>query len=333
MAKNAYRKKSFTRSASASISVVAGMVGILLAAWLIYGTVTIDPFIWGRFAEELIIAVCALFALRLICVIPLPKWVSIACLILLPAGIALYGVLIAEGDATVLGRLMSLAAGSAFALLCARELDTKPDSTLLAALLITACLPSLIGSQTTVLTEIMRALTMAGIFMALLAVRQKSPLYLYLAALGFALGGAANLYASFAGAGAGIGAVLLAPKRTRSSWILPVVLMAALPAVAWMITQLIFPVPDSLYLEGTITTPAFAQIMETHVLRALDLGLLLLAIRWLFHREDAALPVLFAVAGGMLMCLVPALNCPNVWMQVLPLSVLAGVGTAKTART
>ena len=332
MAKNTKTRKSPAQSTAASVSIVAGIVGILLAAWLIYGTVTIDPFRWGRFAEELIIAICALFALRLICVIPLPKWCSIACIILLPAGIALYGVFAAADDAAQLGRLICLSAGSAFALLCARELDTKPDSTLLTALLITACLPTLIGSGTSFLTELMRALVMAGVFMAVLAIRQKSPLYLYLAALGFAFGGAAGLYAAFAGAGAGIGAVLLAPKRTRSSWVLPAVLMAALPVAAWLVTKFAFPLPESLHLLGAYATPTYAQIMETHLLRALDLGLLLLAIRWLFHREDAALPLLFAVAGGMLICLLPALGSADVWMQALPLSVLAGVGTAKTAR-
>jgi hypothetical protein len=34
----------------------------------------------------------------------------------------------------------------------------------------------------------------------------------------------------------------------------------------------------------------------------------------------------------MLMGFVPALNAPDVWMQALPLAVLAGVGTAKTGR-
>ena len=65
---------------------------------------------------------------------------------------------------------------------------------------------------------------------------------------------------------------------------------------------------------------------------AMGLGLLLLAIRLLIRREDAAIPALFAVAASMLMGFVPALNAPDVWMQALPLAVLAGTGTAKAAR-
>lgn len=332
MGKNVKTKKTASRGTSVSISIAAGIVAILLAAWLVYGTVTIDPFRWGRFVEELIVAVCALIALRLLCVIRLPSWISIVCVVLLPAAVALYGFVTAADDNAALGRLLCLSAASAFALLSARELDAKPDGTLLSALLIAACLPTLFGSNTTFLTELMRALAMAGIMMAALAVRQKSSMYLYFAALAFALGGAADLYAAFAGAGAGIGAALLAPKKQRGGWALPAALMAALPVAVWLLTRSVLVLPESLDTVGIIASPAFLRIAEPHLLRALDLGLLLLGIRWFIHREDAAAPALFSIAGGMLMLCIPSLSATGVWIQALPLCVLAGIGVAKTAR-
>lgn len=308
------------------------MVGLLLAAWLVYGTVTIDPFRWGQFAEELIVAICALFALRLLCVIHLPNWLPIACIVIIPAGLASYAFFVAADDPAGLGRLLCLAAGSAFALLTARELDQKPDGTLLAALLIAACLPGLIGAGTSFLTELLRALTMAGIYLAALAVRQKSTQLLYLAAVGFGLGGTASLFSAFAGAGAGLGAALLAPKRQQSNWIFPAVLAAALPVAVWLAVRFVFPLPESLFAAGAMAKTEFAAVVEPHLLRTLDLGLLPLAIRLLTRREDAAIPVLFAVAASMLTGFFSALNTPGVWMQALPLAILAGVGTAKVAR-
>lgn len=328
-------KKRRANSAAArgtAVSITAGAVGILLAVWLVYGTVTIDPFRWGVFVEELILAFCVLFALRLLCVVRLPDWISIVCIVLIPAGYFLYAQFALTGGTASPERSACLAASAAFALCTARELDAKPDGTLLAALLAAACLPVLAGGGTTFLTELMRALLMAGVFMAVLAVRQKSSLYLYFAALGFALGGAANLYAAFTGAGAGLGAVLFAPKKQRGGWVLAAVLSVVLPVAVWLAAAHVFMLPESFYLEGAILVPEYAQIVRPHLLRALDLGLLLLAIRLFFHREDAVVPVLFSVAGGMLMSFFPFLNAPDVWLRALPLCVLAGVGTAKTAR-
>ncbi len=309
------------------------MVGVVLAVWLVYGTVTIDPFRWGRFVEELIVAICTLCALRLLGFLRLPNWVSIACVALVPAGIAVYAFFTGSGDFRIMGRLLSLAAACAFALLTARELDAKPDGTLLAALLIAACLPGLIGSGTSFLTELLRALMMAGIYLAALAVRQKSTQFLYLAAVGFGLGGAAGLFSAFAGAGAGLGAALLAPKRQRENWIFPAVLMAALPVAVWLAVRFLFPLPVSLSGAGTAAASEYAALVEPHLLRALDLGLLLFAVRLFARREDAAVPLLFAVSASMLTGFLLALNAPGVWMQALPLAVLAGVGTAKIGRT
>ena len=332
MAKKSSTKKTASKPSPASISVAAGITGIVLAAWLVYGTVTIDPFRWGRFVEELIVAVCALCALRLLCILRLPNWLSLVCVAILPAGIAAFAFFSASGNPLALGRLISLAAACAFALLTARELDAKPDGTLLATLLIAVCLPCLIGSGTSLLVELLRALTMAGIYLAVLAVRQKSTRFLYLAAIGFGLGGAAGLFAAFAGAGAGLGAAMLAPKRQQKNWIFPAILLAALPVAVWLTVRFVFPLPELLSGAGTATASEYATLVEPHLLRVLDLGLLLLAVRLLAHREDGSIPALFAVAASMLMGFVPTLNAPDVWMQALPLAVLAGVGTAKTGR-
>jgi hypothetical protein len=333
LAKKSSTKKTASKTSPASISVAAGITGIVLAAWLIYGTVTIDPFRWGRFVEELIVAVCALSALRLLCILRLPSWVSLACVAILPAGIAAFAFFSASGNPLALGRLISLAAACAFALLTARELDAKPDGTLLATLLIAVCLPSLIGSGTSFLVELLRALTMAGIYLAVLAVRQKSTEFLYLAAVGFGLGGVASLFSAFAGAGAALGAALLAPKRKQSAWVFPAVLCAALPVAAWLLVRFLLPLPEWFSVSGAPAAFEFAAVVQPHLMRALDLGLLLLAIHLLAHREDGAIPALFAVAASMLTGFVPSLSAPDVWMQALPLAVLAGVGTAKTGRS
>ena len=333
MAKKASTKKIASKTSSASVSIAAGVVGVVLAAWLVYGTVTIDPFRWGRFVEELIVAICALCALRLLCFLRLPNWVSIACVTLVPAGIAVYAFFAGSNDPLILGRLLCLAAACAFALLTARELDTKPDGTLLTALLIAACLPGLIGSGTSFLTELLRALMMAGLYLAALAVRQKSTQFLYLAAIGFGLGGAASLFAAFAGAGAGLGAALLAPKRQQRNWVFPAILLAALPVAVWLAVRFALPLPASLSGAGMAVASEYATLVEPHLLRALDLGLLLFAVRLFARREDAAVPLLLAIAVSLLMGFIPALNAPGVWMQALPLAVLAGVGTAKTGRT
>ena len=105
------KRASNRRGAStAAVSAAAGIAGALLAGWIIYGTVTIDPFRWGMFAEELIVALCALFALRLLCVIRLPKWVSLVSIFALPAAIVLYGALSLPEDMLSFLRALLLAA-------------------------------------------------------------------------------------------------------------------------------------------------------------------------------------------------------------------------------
>ena len=331
--KTANRKTPFRSGAKANAaSVAAGIAGILIAAWLVYGTVTINPFRWGLFAEELIIALCALLALRFLCVLRLPKWLPLVCIVLVPAAIAFVGSLSLPENPAAFERALCLSAAACFALLSAQQMDNKPDGVLLTALLIGVCMPILFAANTRMIDELSRALVMAGVFMAVLAVRQKTVLLAFLASAAFALAGAAGLYAAFAGLGAGIGALLLSPKRTRGSWTFAAVLMAALPVAAWFAARALLPEGNPLLAGNTAVAGAFAEIIRVHQLRALAVGLLLLSIRFFSRREDAALPVVFALAGCAAARLLPFIAAPDVWMDALLLSALCGVGVAKTAR-
>jgi hypothetical protein len=293
---------------------------------------SVDPFRWGSFAEELIVALCALFALRLLCVIRLPKWIAVACIFLLPAGVVLYGLAGSGTDGVLPARAVCLAAGCAFMLLTVRQLDVKPDGVLLAALLCAACAPVLMSAQTRFLDELARALVMAGVFLAVLAARSKTVSLAYLSAAAFALAGSAGLYAAFAGLGAGVGLLLLAPKRKRGGWTLAAVLMAALPVAGLLTANALLPQEAILFSNLPQQTGAFADLIRTHLLRALALGLLFMALRFFSGREDAAAPAALALAACACARLFPFVNAPDVWMDVLPLAALAGVGVAKTAR-
>lgn len=331
--KTTTKRASNRRGAStAAVSAAAGIAGVLLAGWIIYGTVTINPFRWGVFAEELIVALCALFALRLLCVIRLPKWVSLASILVLPVAIALYGARSLPEDTLSFIRALLLAASVAFSLLLAHQLDTKPDGVLLTALLCAACLPVLVSANTRLLDELMRALLMAGVFMAVLAVRQKTVALAYFSSVAFALAGAASLLPAFAGFGAGLGALLLAPKRKRGGWAFAMALMAALPVAVWFVSRTLIPADSPLMVIHSVAAREFALVIQTHLLRALAVGLFALAVRFFFAREDAAIPALFALACFAAARLLPLADRPDVWMDALALCALAGVGVAKTAR-
>ena len=331
--KSANRKNPSRSGAKANgASVSAGILGIFIAAWLVYGTVTIDPFRWGLFAEELIIALCALLALRFLCALRLPKWLPLACIVLVPAAIALTGALSLPENPAAFARALCLAATACFTLLSARQMDNKPDGVLLTALLIGVSLPILFAANTRMIDELSRALVMAGVFMVVLAVRQKTALPAFLASAAFALAGAAGLYAAFAGLGAGLGALLLSPKRKRSSWTVAAVLMAALPVAAWFAARALLPEGSPLLAGNTAVAGAFAGIIRVHELRALAIGLLLLSIRFFSRREDASVPVVLALAGCAAARLLPFVSAPDVWMDAFLLCSLCGVGVAKTAR-
>jgi hypothetical protein len=331
--KSANKKSAPRRSEQANAAyIAAGVTGLLLAAWFVYGTVSIDPFRWGIFAEELIVALCALFALRLLCVIRLPKWIGVACIVLLPAGIALYGALSLPENVPAFSRALCIAAACAFALLTARQLDTKPDGVLLTALLAAACAPVLLAANTLLVDEFMRALIMAGVLAVSLAVRKKSAGPAYLASILFGLAGAAGFYAAFAGLGAGIGALLLAPKRNRGSWVFAAVLMAALPVAARFAAGVLLPEGSPLFAANTAASAVFVSFLQTHLLRALALGLFAMSARFFFSREETAVPAVLALAGCAAARLLPFAAAPEVWMDALPLCALAGAGVAKIAR-
>ena len=334
MEKKSTTRKTPSRSGAKAnaASFAAGIAGILIAAWLVYGTVTINPFRWGLFAEELIIALCALLALRFLCVLRLPKWLPLVCVVLVPVAIAFVGSLSLPENPAAFERALCLAAAACFALLSAQQMDNKPDGVLLTALLISVSLPILFGANTRMIDELQRALVMAGVFMAVLAVRQKTVLLAFLASAAFAVAGAAGLFAAFAGLGAGLGALLLSPKRTRGSWTFATVLMAALPVAVWFVSRALLPENNLLFAGNTAVTGAFAGIIRVHQLRALAVGLLLLSVRFFSRREDAALPVVLALAGCAAARLLPFVSAPDVWMDALLLSALCGVGVAKTAR-
>ena len=76
----------------------------------------------------------------------------------------------------------------------------------------------------------------------------------------------------------------------------------------------------------------FAVIIRVHLLRALAVGVLLLTIRFFIKREDAAIPVLLALAGCAAARLLPFLSAPEVWADAMLLCALAGTGVAKIAR-
>jgi len=332
--KKSTNKRTPSRSAAKAnaASLAAGIAGIAVAVWLIYGTVTIDPFRWGLFVEELIIAICALLALRFLCVLNLPKWVSLVCIIGVPAAIVFIGALSLPEAPAVFERALCLATAAAFALLTAQQLDNKPDGVLLAALMLCASLPILLAANTRLIDELQRALIMAGVFMAVLAVRQKTVLLAYLASVAFAVAGAAGLYAAFVGAGAGIGALLLSPLRKRGGWTLAAVLIATLPVAVFFAARLLLPQGSAIFAGNATVVGEFATIIRVHLLRALAIGLLLLAIRFLIKREDAAVPVVLALAGCAAARLLPFVQAPEVWSDAMLLCALAGVGVAKTAR-
>ena len=331
--KSANRKSSSRSGAKANAaSFAAGIVGIVIAAWLIYGTASINPFRWGLFVEELIIAVCALLALRLLCVIRLPKWVTLVCIVLVPAGIAFYASLSLPEQSVEVERILCLACAACFALLTAQQMDSQPDGVLVTALLILVCLPVLLAANTRLIDHKKRVLVMAGVFMAVLAVRQKTVAFAFLASIAFTVAGFSGLYAAFAGAGAGVGAVLLSPKRQRGSWTLAAVSMAALPVAAWFAGRVLLVEGNALLIQNARQIGEFALTIRVHLMRALAVGLLLLAVRFFSRREDAAIPVVLALAGCAAARLLPFVAVPDVWMDALPLCALAGVGVAKTAR-
>ena len=331
------RKKRTTsparKSASASSAMLAvGVLGVLLALWIVYGAVTVSPFVWGTFGEELIAALCAVFALRLLCVAKLPGWLSATCIILLPTGVVIYGAYQTASAGVDFYRYLCIAGCAAASLFCARMLDDRPDGTLLTALFFTAALPAMFGAQTTLIMELSRLLLAAGLFAALAALRERAAWFLPMAAVLFGLAGTAGYHAAFFGAGAGIGALLAAPKKERGVWTLGAVLCAALPVAARLLAAEWIPAESALFVENTAGVGAVGAFILPHALRALAIGLLLYAARFFAAHENAGAAGVLALFGAAAFRLLFRQSAPDVWLDAPVLACLAGAGVAKIAR-
>jgi hypothetical protein len=320
------------KTGSGGYGVPLGALCLLLALWLIYNTVTLEPFSWGLFAEEIILALCAVFALRLLGMAKLANWVPVASIILLCAGIVVYGAAAAAKSGADFTRFLCLAGTAACMLLTARQLDAKPDGTLFCALLFAASLPVLVSQQTTLLEEFMRLLLTAGVLAAVFAVKEKLAWLAFLAAGLIGVSGAAGFYAVFFGAGAAAGLLLGAPKRERGIWVLAAVLTAGLPLAVRLLAAERLPQSAALFAQNVLTPGVLALAIKTHMIRIYGMGLLLLAIRFFVGREDAlAVPVL-ALVGAALFRLLSRSPAAEAWMDAPMLACLAGVGIAKFAR-
>lgn len=323
-----------TSAAPANGALLAvGALGVLLALWIVYGTVTVSPFRWGTFGEELIAALCAVFALRLLCVAKLPDWLSVACLILLPTGIVLYGAYRAASGGADFYRFLCIAGSAAGSLLCARMLDDRPDGVLLTAVFFAAALPAMLGAQTTLLMELSRALLAAGLFAALAALREKAAWFLPLAAVLFGLAGTAGYHAAFFGAGAGAGALIAAPKKERGVWTFGAVLCAALPVAARLLAGKWIPPESALFAGNPAGVGAVGAFLLPHALRVLAIGLLLYAVRFFAAREGAGAAGVLALLCAALFRLLFRAGAPDVWLDAPALACLAGAGVAKIARS
>ncbi|HWQ06808.1 MAG TPA: hypothetical protein VN453_06260 [Feifaniaceae bacterium] len=331
-------KKTTSRAATqkagstGAYGVSLGVLGVLLALWLIYNTITLTPFSWGIFAEEIILSLCAVFALRLLGMANPADWVPVACLILLPAGIIIYGATAAARSGADFSRFLCLAGTAASMLLTARQLDAKPDGTLFCALLFAAALPVLVSAETMFIEELMRLLLTAGVLAAVFAVKEKLAWLAFLAAGLFGVSGAAGFYAAFFGAGAAVGLMLSAPKKDRSAWVFAAVLMAGLPLAARLFAGERLPQSAALFAENTLTPGVLAAAVNTHFIRIFAVGLLLLAIRFFAGREDAAAVPLLALVGAALFRLLSRASGADAWMDAPTLVCLAGVGIAKFVR-
>ena len=255
------------KTGSGGYGMPLGALCLLLALWLVYNTVTLEPFSWGLFAEEIILALCAVFALRLLGMAKLANGVPVASFILLCAGIVVYGAAAAAKSGADFTRFLCLAGTAACMLITARQLDAKPDGTLFCALLFAASLPVLVSQQTTLLDEFMRLLLTAGVLAAVFAVKEKMAWLAFHAAGLIGVSGAAGFYAVFFGAGAAAGLLLGAPKRERGIWVLAAVLTAGLPLAVRLFAAERLPQSAALFAQNVLTPGVLALAIKTHMIR------------------------------------------------------------------
>ncbi len=325
-------RRTATSARRFSNRTAVGILGILLGLWLLYETLSIRPFRWGTLAEELIVVLCVVFALRLLCMAKLPGGLVVACLILLPAGVIVYGAYAAAAEGANFYRFLCLAGAVLLSLLTARLLDSRPDGVLVAFLLLLAGLPGLFAADTLLVQELMRLFLTAGVFFSMVSIRERSPWMSLCAALLFGFAGAAGLYAVFAAAGAAAGTLLFAPKKQRGVWVLSAMLAVGLALGALLLAKQYLPQDSVLLLQNVGGTSEWAAFLNKHLSRVLAVGVLLLAVRFFVSNEDAATPALLALLGGAIVRVIFSGNAPDLSMDTPVLAAIAGAGIAKTGR-
>lgn len=333
--KKAPVRRTVPRAAALSAKqTIAGVLGALCALWVLYATLTFSPFSWGTFAEELILALCALFALRLLCFAKLPNGLIAVCLILLPAGIVLYGAYAAANLNADFTCALCLAGTAAFTLLTARVLDDRADGVVLTALLFCAALPSLVAADTLLIEEFARLLLAAGVLAAVAALREKAVWFAFIAAGLAGMAGAAGYFAAFYGAGVSAAFLAYAPKKQKSLWTFAALLAVGLPVAVRLLTAARLPAEAALLLDNSIVPGVIAAVTAPHMIRIYAVGMLIFSVRCMLGKESAvALPVLFALIGAAAFRLAFSAVSPDVWMDVPLFCIIAAAGTAKTGRT
>ena len=311
---------------------VVGILGVLLGLWLIYKTLTLQPFRWGTIVEELIIALCVVFALRLLCIAKLPRGLVVASLILLPAGIIVYGAYASAAEGANFYRFLCLAGVGALSLLMVRLLDNQPDGVLIGAILLLVSLPGLFTADTLFIEELMRLFLTAGVFFAMVSIREKSPWMALCAVPLFGLAGTAGLYAAFIAAGTAAGMLLAAPKKQRGIWVLSAALSVVLALGALLLVKQLSLLPSSLTMQNAMQASTSTELFEYHLVRVLAMGVLLFALRFFSANEDTAIPLVLALLGGAMIRLIFSGGAPDVSMDMPLLAALGGAGIAKTAR-
>lgn len=326
-------RRTTTSACRFSNRTAVGVLGVLLGLWLVYGTLSVQPIHWGTLAEELIVALCVVFALRLLCMAKLSNGLVVACLILLPAGIVVYGAYAAASLGANFYRYLCLAGTGLLSLLAARLLDSRPDGVLVAFLLMLASLPGLFSADVFLIEELMRLFLTAGVFFTMVSIREKSPWMALCAAPLFGFAGSAGLYAAFVALGTAVGTLLSAPKKQRGIWVLSAVLAVGLALGVLALAKQYLPQDSVLLLKSAEGAGELAAFLNGPLMRALAVGVILMAARYFVSNQDAATPALLALIGGALVRLIFPGRAPDLAMDTPILAALAGAGIAMTGRT
>lgn len=335
MAKRGSRKRSSTssggakpRGAYAQAGLAAGVACAALSLWLLFSALTKKPFDWGTLGEELLIAACAVCALRLLCVAKPSRAAAITLWVLLFGLVAGYGLLAADGAAGM--GVLCVAAALACACWCAWSAAGRADGVVLCVILLAAALPVL-TRQAALSDRLLLALLAAGAAASAGAIRRQSVSLALLSAAAFTLAGATTFYAGFCAVGAAAGLLLAGARSRRGDWALAALFLAALPFAARFLAARYIVLPDVLNAVGGQAAAGWVAPYGTHVLRTLAAGLLLFAPRLLRGQDRAAILVACMLAAGALARLFFGADMPGVWTDAPSIAALAGVGIATIA--